>query len=213
MLCVCVCVCVCACVRACVRACVCACVCERVCVWACACVCVSFIFLITPALQYYYPVIKLCEGVLCVCVFAAVKRWSSVSETACNELHCQLQWRFSQHSPGNSGINCLHTAAGGSVAEWLACWNQAQKCPGFVATLSGNSLRQTAHTHCASVHQAAKLLAALLRVLGVTAGLAESNGSLLPGLSLTSPAGWLPRTGISSGTPRSVIEYGLPLPF
>ena len=30
---------------------------------------------------------------------------------------------------------------------------------------------------------------------------------------LTSPAGWLPRTGISSGTLCSVIEYGLPLPF
>ena len=29
------------------------------------------------------------------------------------------------------------------------------------ATLSGNSLRQTVHTHCASVHQAAKLVAAL----------------------------------------------------
>jgi len=47
-----------------------------------------------------------------------------------------------------------------------------------VATLSGNSLRQTVHTHYASVHQAAKLVAALLRVVGVTAGLAESNGSL-----------------------------------
>ena len=35
-----------------------------------------------------------------------------------------------------------------------------------VATLSGNSLRQTAHTHSASVHQAAKLVAALLRVAG-----------------------------------------------
>ena len=45
-----------------------------------------------------------------------------------------------------------------------------------VATLSGNSLRQTVHTHRASVHQAAKLVAALLRVAGVTAGLAESNG-------------------------------------
>ena len=51
-----------------------------------------------------------------------------------------------------------------------------------VATLSGNSLRQTVHTHCASVHQAAKLVAALLRVAGVTAGLAESDGSLPPGL-------------------------------
>ena len=48
-------------------------------------------------------------------------------------------------------------------------------------TLSGNSLRQTVHTHCAFVHQAAKLVAALLRVARVTAGLAESNGSLPPG--------------------------------
>ena len=47
----------------------------------------------------------------------------------------------------------------------------------------------------------------------VTAGTAESNDSLPPGLWLTSPAGWLPRTGISSGTLRSVIEYGLSLPF
>ena len=47
---------------------------------------------------------------------------------------------------------------------------------------SGNSLRQTVHAHRASVHQAEKLVAAPLRVAGVTAGLAESNGSLPPGL-------------------------------
>ena len=51
-----------------------------------------------------------------------------------------------------------------------------------VATLSGSSLRQTVHIHCASVRQAAKLVAALLRVAGVTTGLAESNGRLPPGL-------------------------------
>jgi len=80
---------------------------------------------------------------------------------------------------------------GGSVAEWLACWTQAQKARVqiAVAMLSGNSLKQTAHTHYASVHQAAKLVAALLRVAGITAGLAKSDGSLPPGLSLTSPAG------------------------
>ena len=101
---------------------------------------------------------------------------------------------------------------GSSVADSLACWTQAQKAPVQIAaaTLSGNSLRQTVHTHRASVHQAAKLVAALLRVAGVTAGMAESNGSLPPGLWLTSTAGWLPRTGISSGILRSVIEYGLP---
>jgi len=49
-------------------------------------------------------------------------------------------------------------------------------------TLSDNSLRQTVHTHCASAHQAAKLVVALLRVARVTAGLAESSVSLPPGL-------------------------------
>jgi len=73
---------------------------------------------------------------------------------------------------------------GGSVAELLACWTQARKGLGSNRswTLSGNSLRQTVHTHHASVHQAAKLVAALLRVVRVTAGLAESNGSLPSGL-------------------------------
>jgi len=42
---------------------------------------------------------------------------------------------------------------------------------------------------------------------------AESIWQRTAGLWLTSPAGWLPRTGISSGTQRSVIEYGLPLLF
>jgi len=39
-----------------------------------------------------------------------------------------------------------------------------------VAMLPGNSLGQTVHTHRASVHQAAKLVGALLRVARVTAG-------------------------------------------
>jgi len=63
--------------------------------------------------------------------------------------------------------------------------NSGAEGPGFKsagATLSGNSLRQTVHTHRASVHQAAKLVAALLTVAMVTAGLAGSNGSLPPGL-------------------------------
>jgi len=106
------------------------------------------------------------------------------------------------------------TSVRGSVAEWLACWTQAQyrtRVQIAAATLSGNSLGQTVHTHHASVHQVAKLVAALLRIARVTAGLAESNGSLSPGLWLTSSAGWLPRTGISSGTVRSAIEFRLPL--
>jgi len=66
--------------------------------------------------------------------------------------------------------------SGGSVAEcaeWLAYWTQTHNA------LSGNSLRQTVHTHRACVHQAAKLVTAFA---GITAGLAESNGSLPPSL-------------------------------
>jgi len=72
----------------------------------------------------------------------------------------------------------------GSVAEWLACWTQAQKARVQIAaaTLSDNSLRQTVQAHRASVHQTAKLVAALLRVVRVIVGLAESNGSLPLGL-------------------------------
>jgi len=51
--------------------------------------------------------------------------------------------------------------------------------PGFKSQ-SGNSLKQT--VHCASVHLAAKLVAALLRIAWVNAGLAENNGSLPSGL-------------------------------
>ena len=50
------------------------------------------------------------------------------------------------------------------------------------AKLLGNSLRQTVHTHRTSLHQAGKLVAALLRVARVTTGLAESNGSLPQGI-------------------------------
>ena len=71
---------------------------------------------------------------------------------------------------------------GGSVAEWLACWTQWAWVQIAVATLSGNSLRQTVHTRRASVHQAAKLVTALLTIARVTAGLAESNDSQPPGL-------------------------------
>ena len=51
--------------------------------------------------------------------------------------------------------------------------------PGFKS--QSRRCRVTVHTHCASGHQAVKLVAAPVRVAGVTVGLAESNGSLPPG--------------------------------
>ena len=65
------------------------------------------------------------------------------------------------------------------VTEWLACWTQVQKGLGSNHSRDavGNILGQTVHTHCASVHQAAKLAAALLSVARVIVGLAKSNGN------------------------------------
>jgi len=73
-------------------------------------------------------------------------------------------------------------SSGGSIAEWLVCWTQAQKDPGTNRSRDAVGYQQTVHTHRSSVNQAAKSVAALLRVARVTAGLAESNGSLPPGL-------------------------------
>jgi len=81
----------------------------------------------------------------------------------------------------DSRTSCLFTGNYLFVG-WLGSRVVSVLDSGAVATLSGNSVRQTVHTHCASVHQAAKLVAALLRVAGVTADLAESNVSLPPGL-------------------------------
>jgi len=79
-------------------------------------------------------------------------------------------------------VNHTHGWLGSRVVSMLDSGGEGPRVQIAAATLSGNSLRQTVHTHCASVHQLAKLVAALLRVAGVTAGLAESNGSLPPGL-------------------------------
>jgi len=91
--------------------------------------------------------------------------------------------KTSWHIDINRNYVTVILCRGASVAEWLAFWTQAQQ--GLSSNSSrdavGNSLRQTVHTHRASVHQAAKSVAAL-SVAVVIAGLAENNGSLPPGL-------------------------------
>ena len=74
-------------------------------------------------------------------------------------------------------IQCTRRLLGSRVVSVL---DSGAEEPGFKSQprRCWVSLRQTVHTHRASVHQAAKLVAALLRVARVTAGLAESNGSL-----------------------------------
>ena len=71
---------------------------------------------------------------------------------------------------GNRAVSVLD-----SGAEEPGFKSQPRRCQVTV-------LGKTVHTHRVYVHQAAKLVAALLRVERVTAGLAESNGSLLSGL-------------------------------
>jgi len=76
-----------------------------------------------------------------------------------------------------------------------------------VATLSGNSLRQTVHTHRASVHQPAKLVAAVLTVVRVTVGLAEMAAYRRVYDSRHLQADFQEP---GSAPERSVIDYGLP---
>ena len=94
---------------------------------------------------------------------------------------------------------------GGSIAELLPRRRRA-RVQIAVEMLSGNSLRQTVHTHRASVHQAAKLIAALLRVAVVTAGLAENNGTAGFMTHLTYRLTAKNRVQLRNPTLRSVIE-------
>jgi len=63
-----------------------------------------------------------------------------------------------------------------SGAEGPGFKSQPRRCP---VTILGKLVTP----NCTSVRQAAKLVSALLRVAGLTAGLAKSNGSLPPGLT------------------------------
>ena len=96
------------------------------------------------------------------------------------------------------------------VAKWLVCWNQAQKGLG---SNRSHSCRLTVlgklFTPSCLCSPSSEIVVVLLRVARVVAGLVESTGSLPPGSWFMSPAGWLARTGISSRTLHSVIEYGL----
>jgi len=104
-----------------------------------------------------------------------------------------------------------NSTMGGSVVSVLDSGTEA-RVQIAAATMSGNSLRQIVHTHCASIHQAAKLVAALPRAAWVTAGQAE-RWQPTTGFMTHIICRLTARTGISSGTLHSVIEYGLPLPF
>jgi len=71
-----------------------------------------------------------------------------------------------------SPARCLLHEPDGHYNRWLSSQVVRRSrawVPIAARTLSGNSLRQTVHTHRASVHQAAKLVAALLRVARITA--------------------------------------------
>jgi len=87
----------------------------------------------------------------------------------------------SAYSAGN--VNNIRVSYGWLGSRVVSVLDSGAEGPGFKSQPRRcNSLRQTVHTHRASVHQAAKLVAALLRVAGVTAGLGKSNGSLPSGL-------------------------------
>ena len=100
-----------------------------------------------------------------------------------------------------------------SGAEWSACWTQAPKGPG--SNRNSDAVGQQSWANCSHpsclCSPSSKTGSSPLKGCRGNCRPAESNGILPPGLWLKPPAGWLPRTGISSGTLRSVIEYGPPL--
>ena len=74
---------------------------------------------------------------------------------------------------------------GGSVADRVvSVLDSGAEGPGFKCQprRCPVTVLRKPFTYRASVHQAPKLVAALLRVASLTAGLAESNGGLQPGL-------------------------------
>ena len=74
----------------------------------------------------------------------------------------------------------MHFAMGWLSSRVVSVLDSGAEGRGFKS--QSRRCRVTVLGKLASVHQAAKLVAALLRVAGITAGLAESNGSLPPGL-------------------------------
>jgi len=98
-------------------------------------------------------------------VTAATARWYQVSVRCACARVCSPRWLASEFS------SCSGKFIIAFSALTLLVGQQEGHPP-------RNSPRQTVHTHRTSVHQAAKLVAALLRVARVIVGLAESNVSL-----------------------------------
>jgi len=100
------------------------------------------------------------------------------------------------------------------ISRWLGSrvvnvLDSGAERPGFKSQQRFTVLRQTVHTHCASVHQAAKLVGALLRVAGVTAGLAEC---IMVAYRRVYDSRHLQADCQEPGS-ATVIEYGLSLHF
>ena len=162
----------------------------------CVCVCVSVLLPAYPGSPGQKAVKRLCVCV-CVCVRTAARPALSSKREQCHVVITYYSESFTHKMAAKTSLHRYETELRHCRPMYLSvlcqCWlgsrvvsvlDSGAEAPGVqiaVATLSGNSLRQTVHTHCASVHQAAKLVAAPLRVAGVTADLAESNGSLQPG--------------------------------
>ena len=111
--------------------------------------------------------------------FVTAFTWTTMSAatTLCNLVFKSLADNMRQPTEARSTRKSIKAISHrlDSGAEGPRFKSQPRRCR---VTVFG----QTVYTHCASVHRAAKLVATLLRVAGVTAGLAESYGSLPPGL-------------------------------
>ena len=119
----------------------------------------------------------------------------------------QLDWLTAQrcsspvhHPAGRSSDDFLIAASRWLGSRVVSMLDSGAEGPPFKSQ-SRRCLRQTVHTRRASVHRAAKLVAARLRVSRVTAGLAESNGSI-------PTATFWPRRNSSAGRVDAVTREG-----
>ena len=135
----------------------------------------------------------------------------------------QLLWRPQMFWSSCSKAGTFAGRVGAASSLWVGLYKSRSGSPGWLGSRVASVLdsgaegpgfkSQSRRCRVTVLGKLFTLVAALLRVAKVTMGLTESNGSLSSGLWLISPAGWLPRTGISTGTLHSVIEYGPLLPF
>ena len=118
------------------------------------------------------------------CIFGPCLQFSTIN--GCQLLIYNSSRKFRRHNNENCAVFCFMSPGGGSEiffrsnSRVVSVLDSGAEGPGFKPQPRRCRVKVLGklHTNRASVHQAAKLVADLLRIARVTASLAECNGSL-----------------------------------